>query len=105
MQLTAGDFADLTARVAGLARPGRLALFLEGGYDLPALRKSVGACAARLVGAAYRSRTGLVRGGRAGAGHQVSFPVGRRSAGDSMTSERQAESWSESTALKTPSGP
>ena len=54
MQLTAGDFADLTARVAGLARPGRLALFLEGGYDLPALRKSVGACAARLVGAAYR---------------------------------------------------
>ena len=54
MQLTAGDFADLTARVAGLAPPGRLALFLEGGYDLPALRKSVGACAARLVGAAYR---------------------------------------------------
>jgi acetoin utilization deacetylase AcuC-like enzyme len=54
MRLTAGDFADLTARVAGLARPGRLALFLEGGYDLAALRASVGACAARLVGAAYR---------------------------------------------------
>jgi acetoin utilization deacetylase AcuC-like enzyme len=54
MQLTAGDFADLTGRVAGLARPGRLALFLEGGYDLPALRASVGACAARLVDAAYR---------------------------------------------------
>jgi acetoin utilization deacetylase AcuC-like enzyme len=55
MQLTAGDFADLTARVASLAgRPGRLALFLEGGYDLPALRASVAACAAQLVGADYR---------------------------------------------------
>ncbi len=55
MRLTAGDYADLTARVASLAgRPGRLALFLEGGYDLPALRASVAACAARLVGATYR---------------------------------------------------
>jgi acetoin utilization deacetylase AcuC-like enzyme len=55
MQLTAGDFADLTARVASLAgRPGRLALFLEGGYDLAALRASVAACAARLVGVSYR---------------------------------------------------
>jgi acetoin utilization deacetylase AcuC-like enzyme len=55
MRLTAGDFADLTARVASLAgRPGRLALFLEGGYDLPALRASVAACAARLVGDRYR---------------------------------------------------
>jgi acetoin utilization deacetylase AcuC-like enzyme len=55
MQLTAGDFADLTARAARLAgRPGRLALFLEGGYDLPALRASVAACAAQLVGDRYR---------------------------------------------------
>jgi acetoin utilization deacetylase AcuC-like enzyme len=55
MQLTAGDFADMTARVAALAgRPGRLALFLEGGYDLPALRASVAACAARLLGNTYR---------------------------------------------------
>jgi acetoin utilization deacetylase AcuC-like enzyme len=55
MHLTAGDFADLTARVAGLAgQPGRLALFLEGGYDLAALRASVAACAAKLVGASYR---------------------------------------------------
>ena len=55
MGLTSGDFADLTARVASLAgRPGRLALFLEGGYDLPALRASVAACAAQLVGTRYR---------------------------------------------------
>jgi acetoin utilization deacetylase AcuC-like enzyme len=55
MALTAGDFADLTGRVAGLmGRPGRLVLFLEGGYDLRALRASVGACAARLVDTSYR---------------------------------------------------
>jgi acetoin utilization deacetylase AcuC-like enzyme len=55
MRLTAGDFADLTGRAAALAgRPGRLALFLEGGYDLSALRASVAASAARLVGASYR---------------------------------------------------
>ena len=55
MGLTSGDFADLAGRCAGLApRPGRLALFLEGGYDLPALRASVGACAAALIGSKYR---------------------------------------------------
>ncbi len=71
MQLTAGDFADLTARVAGLARPGRLALFLEGGYDLPALRASVGACAARLVGAAYRPEP--ASSGGAGLAHVANY--------------------------------
>jgi acetoin utilization deacetylase AcuC-like enzyme len=55
MRLTAGDYADLTGRAAALiARRGRLMLFLEGGYYLPAVRASVGACAARLVDAAYR---------------------------------------------------
>jgi acetoin utilization deacetylase AcuC-like enzyme len=55
MRLTAGDFADLTDRAASLVgRPGRLVLFLEGGYDLQAVQSSVGACAARLAGANYR---------------------------------------------------
>jgi acetoin utilization deacetylase AcuC-like enzyme len=55
MALTAGDFADLTGRLVGSARePGRLVLFLEGGYDLPALQASVAACAACLVGDPYR---------------------------------------------------
>ena len=55
MRLTAGDFADLTARVGQMTgRPGRLALFLEGGYDLRALRASVAASTARLAGASYR---------------------------------------------------
>jgi acetoin utilization deacetylase AcuC-like enzyme len=49
--LSAGDFADLTARVAALApRPGRLILFLEGGYDLAGLRDSVIATASTLLG-------------------------------------------------------
>lgn len=52
---SAGDYADLTRRVAGFAPgPGRLIAFLEGGYDLTALARSVGATAAALAGEAYR---------------------------------------------------
>ena len=44
LSLSAGDFALFAHRVAGLAPgPGRLAFFLEGGYDLAALRRSVAA--------------------------------------------------------------
>ena len=51
LALSAGDFADLTARVAALAPvPGRLVCFLEGGYDLDALRRSVAATVGVLVG-------------------------------------------------------
>ncbi|HVF33236.1 MAG TPA: histone deacetylase [Acidimicrobiales bacterium] len=53
--LSAGDFADLATRVAQFApAPGRLLLFLEGGYDLDALRASVGAAAAAVLGERYR---------------------------------------------------
>jgi acetoin utilization deacetylase AcuC-like enzyme len=52
LALTAGDFADLARTAADMApRPGRLALFLEGGYDLGALRSSVAATLGALVGA------------------------------------------------------
>jgi acetoin utilization deacetylase AcuC-like enzyme len=45
---SAGDYALLARRVAAMApRPGRLALFLEGGYDLAALER----CAAVTVAA------------------------------------------------------
>jgi acetoin utilization deacetylase AcuC-like enzyme len=55
LALTAGDFADLAARVRGFApAPGRTALFLEGGYELTALRRSVGAATGALLGSAYR---------------------------------------------------
>jgi acetoin utilization deacetylase AcuC-like enzyme len=48
--LSAGDYADLTARVVDLAPPRRLVLFLEGGYDLDALRNSVAATASVVLG-------------------------------------------------------
>lgn len=50
--LSAGDFALLTRRVADFAPgPGRLVLFLEGGYDLAALQSSVAATLGTLVDA------------------------------------------------------
>jgi acetoin utilization deacetylase AcuC-like enzyme len=55
LRLTAADFADLAMSVATLTpEPGRLVLFLEGGYDLDALRMSVGATLAALLGRSYR---------------------------------------------------
>ncbi len=48
--LTAGDFADLTRRCAGLAPASHRILFLEGGYDLDAIAASSAACTvARLL--------------------------------------------------------
>ena len=50
LRLTSGDFAVIAKRVAEFApRPGRLALLLEGGYDLEALRGSVTATIGALV--------------------------------------------------------
>jgi acetoin utilization deacetylase AcuC-like enzyme len=55
LDLSAGDFADLTARVASFApAPGRLVVFLEGGYDLNALRDSVAATVGTLAGLGER---------------------------------------------------
>jgi len=55
LHLTAGDFADLARRVKGFAPgPGRLALILEGGYDLDALRLSVGASLAAVLDVEFR---------------------------------------------------
>ena len=52
LALSAGDFADLARDVAQFApAPGRLALFLEGGYDLDAVRASVSATFAALLDA------------------------------------------------------
>jgi acetoin utilization deacetylase AcuC-like enzyme len=49
--LAAGDYAELASQVAELApADGRVVLFLEGGYDLSAVRHSVGAAVGRLTG-------------------------------------------------------
>jgi acetoin utilization deacetylase AcuC-like enzyme len=52
--LSAGDYADLTARVVDLVPPGRRIVFLEGGYDLDALALSASACVAALAGEELR---------------------------------------------------
>jgi acetoin utilization deacetylase AcuC-like enzyme len=51
LALSSGDFAELALVIAGCSpQPGRLALFLEGGYDLGALEMSVAATLAALLG-------------------------------------------------------
>jgi acetoin utilization deacetylase AcuC-like enzyme len=51
LALSAGDFATLAGVVAGYApATGRTVLFLEGGYELAALRASVAATLGALVG-------------------------------------------------------
>ncbi len=54
LALSAGDYADLTARLLEFAPAGRRIAFLEGGYDLQALADSAGACLAALAGAEHR---------------------------------------------------
>jgi acetoin utilization deacetylase AcuC-like enzyme len=52
LALSSGDFAALARSVSAYApAPGRLVLFLEGGYDLAALRSSVRATLGALAGA------------------------------------------------------
>ena len=49
LALTSGDFADLTRELMAVAPPGRRLLYLEGGYDLQALRSSVASVLSVLV--------------------------------------------------------
>ncbi|MGH8922430.1 MAG: histone deacetylase family protein, partial [Actinomycetes bacterium] len=53
LNLTSGDFADLTERLVALVPAGRRLAFLEGGYDLQALSTSAGACVAALAGSRW----------------------------------------------------
>lgn len=59
--LSSGDFADLTARAAALV-PRRLVMFLEGGYDLGALRDSTAATTSMLAGRPVRPERSSVGG-------------------------------------------
>lgn len=54
LSLTSGDYADLATAVRSATTSGRLVVFLEGGYDLQALKASVGAAAAAVTGERYR---------------------------------------------------
>jgi acetoin utilization deacetylase AcuC-like enzyme len=50
LALSSGDYADVTADLLALAPPGRRLVFLEGGYDLEALRDSTAAVLVALAG-------------------------------------------------------
>jgi acetoin utilization deacetylase AcuC-like enzyme len=54
LDLAAGDYVDITARLLGAVPPGHLLSFLEGGYDLQALALSAGAFVATLAGVPFR---------------------------------------------------
>jgi acetoin utilization deacetylase AcuC-like enzyme len=43
LRLIEGDYGRMGSRLAGVVAPGRTVLFLEGGYDLPAIEGSVAA--------------------------------------------------------------
>jgi acetoin utilization deacetylase AcuC-like enzyme len=60
--LAAGDYADLTARVMALAPERRLVVFLEGGYDLDALRDSTIATVSTLLGEPRRIEPATAHG-------------------------------------------
>jgi acetoin utilization deacetylase AcuC-like enzyme len=57
LRLTAGDYADFARRLQSLVPARRVLVVLEGGYDLQALTRSVGATLSSLVGGAYRPET------------------------------------------------
>jgi acetoin utilization deacetylase AcuC-like enzyme len=50
LSLSSGDYAALTSRLVALVPAGRRLVFLEGGYDLDALRDSTAACLSALAG-------------------------------------------------------
>ena len=54
LALSGGDFANLASMVAPYANANRLALFLEGGYNLEALRHSVAATLSTLLNVDYQ---------------------------------------------------
>ena len=64
LRLSSGDFAELACVVRDVApRPGRLALFLEGGYQAAALASSVQATLGALLGRGAGGRAEPTSGG------------------------------------------
>ena len=64
LALSSGDYAALAARAVALApRPGRTIVFLEGGYDLTAVRDSVAATLPVLLATAPRPAEAPTSGG------------------------------------------
>ena len=63
LALSSSDFAVLADAVAGFApRPGRVVLFLEGGYRLEAVQRSVAATVSALLGDPFRPEPPTIGG-------------------------------------------
>ena len=60
--LAAGDYVDLTQRLMELAAPRRLVVFLEGGYDLDALRDCTAETVSTLLGSPDRVEPATANG-------------------------------------------
>ena len=82
LALSAGDFALLGRFAASHVPAGRLALFLEGGYNLDALRVSVSATLGALMGAAAPTESATAGG--PGADRVATWRDARRAALDEM---------------------
>jgi acetoin utilization deacetylase AcuC-like enzyme len=67
LALSAGDYAALAARAVALAPPGHVVVFLEGGYDLDALRACVAATLPPLLGEPPRAGEAPTADGPGGA--------------------------------------
>ncbi len=63
LALSAGDYGLLASRVAALAPPGRTVVFLEGGYDLDAIRDCVAVTLPALLGVPGRADEHPTSGG------------------------------------------
>ncbi len=93
LALTSGDFAHVARTVGGFApRSGRVALFLEGGYDLAALRSSVEATLSALLEIPYDAEA--ASSGGPGVEHVARAESDRRSAIEAMLSSTEGDTQS-----------
>ena len=89
--LTSGDFALLSRCVSDFApRPGRVVMFLEGGYDLRALRSSIRATLSAVLGHPYESE--VPSSGGPGVEHVARLQEIRRSTIETQSAIEDSES-------------
>jgi acetoin utilization deacetylase AcuC-like enzyme len=91
LRLTSGDFALMARTVTDYApRPGRVVMFLEGGYNLGALRSSIHATLSAALG--QPGETEAPSNGGPGTEHVARLHQARRSAIEMLHASDEAES-------------
>jgi acetoin utilization deacetylase AcuC-like enzyme len=90
LRLTSGDFALLARTVTDYSpRPGRVVMFLEGGYDLRALRSSVHATLSAALGQSHE--TEAPSNGGPGIEHVARIHQARRTAIETLQASDEEE--------------